>query len=283
MNLDAQFNPYTLPEGNVQISFSGGRTSAFMLHQILAVNGDLPERCKVLFTNTGLEMPETLDFVQECAERWNVPITWLEFTRNKKGPTYKIVTRNTASENGKPFSELLRYKKFMPSPMMRFCTTELKMFTIKRYIRNGCKWDTWTQAVGIRHDESHRAKKTSKDKWQYWYPLLEDLITKEDVTEFWHKQQLACSFDLKLENFRGKTPSGNCDFCFLKSEASIAYMLRNYPDRARWWIDIEKEIGFPFRLDRSLTKMQDFIDRQSDWIFDDEAYLCQANDGECTG
>ena len=48
---------YTLPAGNVQISFSGGRTSAYMLHQILAVNGDLPERCKVVFSNTGREMP----------------------------------------------------------------------------------------------------------------------------------------------------------------------------------------------------------------------------------
>lgn len=27
-------SPYLLPEGNVQIAFSGGRTSAYMLHQI---------------------------------------------------------------------------------------------------------------------------------------------------------------------------------------------------------------------------------------------------------
>jgi len=39
-------NPYILPEGNIQISFSGGRTSAYMLHQILQANGDLPERAK---------------------------------------------------------------------------------------------------------------------------------------------------------------------------------------------------------------------------------------------
>jgi hypothetical protein len=60
-------------------------------------------------------------------------------------------------------------------------------------------------------------------------------------------------------------------------------MLREYPERAKWWINIEKEINFPFRLDRDLTKMQDFLTRQGDWIFDDEAYLCQSDDGECTG
>ena len=31
---------YTLPSGNVQISFSGGRTSAYMLHQIPELIGN---------------------------------------------------------------------------------------------------------------------------------------------------------------------------------------------------------------------------------------------------
>jgi 3'-phosphoadenosine 5'-phosphosulfate sulfotransferase (PAPS reductase)/FAD synthetase len=57
-------NPYTLPDGNVQISFSGGRTSAYMLHQIAEANGGIPDRCKVVFANTGREMPQTLDFAQ---------------------------------------------------------------------------------------------------------------------------------------------------------------------------------------------------------------------------
>lgn len=36
-------SPYTLPDGNVQIAFSGGRTSAYLLHQILDANG----RCRI--------------------------------------------------------------------------------------------------------------------------------------------------------------------------------------------------------------------------------------------
>ncbi|OOY31570.1 hypothetical protein BMI88_10835 [Thioclava sp. F36-6] len=64
---------YTLPPVNVQISFSGGRASAYMLHQILAVNGDLREWAKVIFANTSREIPETLEFEQECAGRWGVP------------------------------------------------------------------------------------------------------------------------------------------------------------------------------------------------------------------
>ena len=92
-------NPYTLPDGDVQISFSGGRTSAYMLYHILEANGSLPDRVKISFANTGREMPETLDFVQECAQRWNIPIIWVEYQRDKerRKNSYRIVSHNEAS------------------------------------------------------------------------------------------------------------------------------------------------------------------------------------------
>ena len=36
----SRLSPYLLPEGNVQIAFSGGRTSAFMLRHILEADGE---------------------------------------------------------------------------------------------------------------------------------------------------------------------------------------------------------------------------------------------------
>ena len=60
-------SPYLLPDGNVQVCFSGGRTSAYMLYQILQTNGGLPDRVEVTFQNTGREMPQTLDF---CGRGW---------------------------------------------------------------------------------------------------------------------------------------------------------------------------------------------------------------------
>ena len=42
-------NSYVLPDGNVSISFSGGRTSAYLLHEIIQANNGIPERAKVLF------------------------------------------------------------------------------------------------------------------------------------------------------------------------------------------------------------------------------------------
>ena len=64
--------------GTTVVSFSGGRTSAYMLRLVLDKNDDL-SNLVVTFANTGKEHPATLEFVRECAERWAVPIVWLEF------------------------------------------------------------------------------------------------------------------------------------------------------------------------------------------------------------
>ena len=94
---------------------------------------------------------------------------------------------------------------------------------------------------------------------------------------------------MNLYGPNGVTPKGNCDGCFLKSEATLAMMWREHPDRMQWWADMEikrsKEIGKKchFHESRTYAGLGDFVNRQGDFIFDDEAYLCQADEGECTG
>lgn len=267
---------YKLPEGSIQIAFSGGRTSAFMLHQILEANGDLPERCVVSFQNTGREMPQTLDFVQECGERWGVSIVWLEYRPTK--PWFERVNHNSASRNGEPFDALIVKKKMLPNTAMRFCTVEMKIKTARRYCR-GIGWDKWTTARGIRADEKRRAKESPDKIITNWHPLVDAGVTKETIADFWESQP----FGLRLPFINDGNPFGNCDMCFLKSEAAKASLIRN-TDRAQWWIDHEIKIGATWRDKMPLDKLRDFVERQGDWIFDAENdALCQADGGECTG
>lgn len=172
-------SPYRLPEGNVQIAFSGGRTSAYMLRQILDANGPLPDRCVVTFQNTGREMPQTLDFVHEVGERWNVPIVWLEYRAEK--PWFEIVSHNSASRDGEPFEALIRKRKYLPNQQSRFCTTELKTRTAKRHLMS-LGWRHWINCVGFRADEQHRINKPKpKDRWTVWTPLATAGVGKRDV------------------------------------------------------------------------------------------------------
>lgn len=193
------------------ISFSGGRTSAYMLWRVLEAHYmSLPPEAVVCFANTGKEDEATLRFVQDCSERWNVPITWLEYAE----VDYTIVNFETASRNGEPFEALIRKRNYLPNPVTRFCTSELKIRPIGRYLLSLGMADTKTEAenmsmIGMRADEQRRAAKI-QDKSRI--PLVTAGITKEDVGAFWRAQP----FDLGLPNNNGVTMHGNCDLCFLK-------------------------------------------------------------------
>lgn len=277
---------YALPEGNVQIAFSGGRTSAYMLRQILEANGNLPDRAVVCFQNTGREMPQTLDFVQECGDRWGVRIVWLEYLPD--APHFEMVSHNSASRNGEPFEALIRERKYLPNQQARFCTGELKVRTSKRYLMSK-GWTEWTNAVGIRADEQRRIRPEDdkmRERWLIWQPLNHAGVTKRDVSAFWSRQP----FDLRLPNVNGKAALGNCDGCFLKSEAALSMLARDFPERHQWWERMENLAsdltsnpnGARFRKEYTRAELRSFVERQGDWIFDTEGALCQADGGECT-
>ncbi|MEO7048735.1 MAG: hypothetical protein ABI091_25765 [Ferruginibacter sp.] len=60
------------------VSFSGGRTSAYMtwwLYNRWEDRNDWDMIC--VFSNTGKEVEGTLEFVEECCKRWDIPINWV--------------------------------------------------------------------------------------------------------------------------------------------------------------------------------------------------------------
>lgn len=236
------------------ISFSGGRTSGYMLWRILQTHGGaLPNDVIVLFSNTGREMPATLDFVRDCSVAWNVPIIWTEYARAPNGPTYRVVNHNSASRDGEPLRLLFNSKPMLPNPVSRFCTIEAKIRTMKRYVMAERGWKRWTNVVGLRADEMGRVERATdparnkKDRWDVVCPLATAGVTQRDVAAFWAAQP----FDLRLA---GKW-EGNCDGCFLKSRAAITRMMQDHPERMAWWAAQEAMPrgagrGATFRADR---------------------------------
>lgn len=265
------------------ISFSGGRTSAYMLWRVLEANGGLPAEAIVCFANTGKEDEATLRFVQDCSEQWNVPITWLEY----RADGYAVVDYKTASRDGEPFEALIRKRGFLPNPVARFCTVELKVRTIHRYLKAN-SWTTWDSMLGIRADEQRRLAKIGNQDYgkheEKIAPLGQAGITKDAVGAFWRAQP----FDLGLPNMNGVTMHGNCDLCFLKGGAQVLSLITEKPERAVWWARMEalalalasKPSGAVFRSDRpSYASMLQFSQEQRD-MFDpnEEAIACFCGD-----
>ena len=272
-------NPFLINEPTC-ISFSGGRTSAYMLYRILEAHQmSLPKEAIVCFCNKGKEHQSTLDFVRDIEKEWNVPIFWLEFTRNPQ--KFKVVNHETASRNGEPFEALIKKRNYLPNPVTRFCTAELKIRSIHKYLKS-IGWDDHNETmdwVGMRADEQRRAAKIA-DKSRI--PLVTAGVTKETVGDFWRNQ----SFDLELPNMNGVTMHGNCDLCFLKGGAQVLSLIAEKPERGIWWAKMEalalasKPSGAVFRSDRpSYASMIEFAANQTD-MFDptEEAIACFCGD-----
>jgi len=288
-------SPYKI-SGTTVVSFSGGRTSAYMLRQVLDNNEDLTDLV-VTFANTGKEHPATLEFVRECAERWSVPIVWLEFRNNDAG--FEVVDFASASRQWEPFEALIRKRKYLPNPVTRFCTIDLKIRIIHKYLRSlglSTEDKPVDMMTGIRADEPRRVvkirhrKSTSESKWATMVmPLADAGVGVQDVTDFWNTQ----AFDLMLPTINGRTLEGNCDLCFLKGANQVYSIIasdRGEPVRkAEWWARMERTAvsssgitgnGALFRFDRpSYQKMLDYSDTQFDMFANqDEAIACFCGD-----
>jgi 3'-phosphoadenosine 5'-phosphosulfate sulfotransferase (PAPS reductase)/FAD synthetase len=248
-----------------------------MLWRILQSNGGLPAEAIVCFANTGKEDEATLQFVQNCSEQWNVEIHWIEF--RDADPAFERVTFESASRNGEPFEALIRKRNYLPNPVTRFCTTELKIRSIHKYLKSlGWKHNEKMDWIGIRADEQRRAAKIERHRM----PLVAAGIRKENVSAFWKAQ----SFDLGLPNNNGVTMHGNCDLCFLKGSAQVLSLIAEKPERAVWWARMEalalasKPSGAVFRSDRpSYSAMIKYAAEQTD-MFDpnEEAISCFCGD-----
>jgi len=247
--------PYAIT-GPALISFSGGRTSAYMLKQMLdAAGGAFEHDVRVCFANTGKEREETLRFVHECQVRWGVPIHWLEW--RPMPARFEEVTYETADRTGAPFEGLIDLRGRLPNPLQRFCSRELKVEPIKAFCRS-IGWDHWQNVIGLRADETRRVRNKLAEndngghRWKSVMPLHSAGVTRDDVMEFWAEQD----FDLGLQPYEG-----NCDLCFMKGSRILQRIIRDDPSRAQWWIEQESG-GNRFERGRSYEVMASDVERQ---------------------
>jgi 3'-phosphoadenosine 5'-phosphosulfate sulfotransferase (PAPS reductase)/FAD synthetase len=242
------------------INFSGGRTSAYLTKRLIEEGGDY----LVTFQNTGKELPQTLDFVNECDKRWNLGIVWLEYRRPA---TFEVVTYETASRNGEPYDQLLEQRpSAIPNMQFRYCTMELKIMTLKRYLKSIGVTD-YTSFNGIRYDEPRRWQKVKDSDIDVELPLVSWKITKADVLNWWKGQE----FDLLVNE-----PYGNCDCCFLKGKGKLATIAKEKPELFDWWISKESK-GRQWKKEITYQQIKDKAQSQLGLWDDDPSFECFCN------
>lgn len=217
------------------INFSGSRASAFMTHWLLKNRSDEFEM-KIIYTNTGKERKETLDFIQECSNHFGWNVIWIEADPNidrNLGNLTRIVDYATASRKGEPFEQLIQ-KFGIPNAAAPLCSRELKAYPIKFFAKS-IGWSKYYTAIAIKSNDSHSINLKVSKKEKILYPLVSMIkATDKDIDLFWSKQP----FDIRLKNYEG-----NCDLCWLKSLRKLMTIVSNKPELAEWWREMETKYG----------------------------------------
>ena len=152
-------------------SISGGKDSAAMslyLHEL----GIEHER---VFLDTGWESPITYEYLRDELPKVIGPITWITGERQME--------------------DLVRHKGMFPGRLIRFCTQELKVRPMIRYLRGLMdEGNDVINTVGIRAAEGAARAQLSEWEWsdgfdcEVWRPLLH--WTEQDVIDIHHRHGL---------------------------------------------------------------------------------------------
>jgi len=228
------------------VSFSGGRTSAYM-SQWLKNNKSNEYEMIFVFSNTGKEREETLEFVDKCDKYFGLNVVWIEPIVNDeygKGTEFIVTDYKNASRNGEPFENFIK-KYGIPNKVNPSCSRELKKVPISKYAKS-IGWKKYYTAIGIREDEIDRMS-GDRLKNRIIYPLISmNPSTKNDVNAFW----LQMPFDLNLKSYEG-----NCDLCWKKSFRKLQTIALENPKLTEWWIEMEGKYGM-YAPDHKIEKIE---------------------------
>lgn len=248
----------------LSISFSGGRTSAYMAKWLLD-NKSNEYDLNFVFANTGAEHEKTLEFIDRCDNEWGLNLTWLETVVNPekgKGSTYKIVDYQSASRKGEPFEAVCAVYG-LSNPDFQPCNREMKTVPMDKYRRDYFGRDCQL-AIGIRVDEIDRMNPRAKDQGIV-YPLVSwHPTTKAEVRHWWADQP----FDLEIPEHMG-----NCVTCWKKSNRKLYTIAKHEPHRFAFFKRMEDEYGLagaqsnnekPRRWFRGYQSVNDIIARSKE-------------------
>jgi len=184
------------------ISFSGGKDSLVVLHQIIQRNPNIP----VVFVDTSITLPETLEYVKELADQWGLNL-------------YIFKPDND-------FFYWLNKKRVWPTKKWRWCYRKLKLPCFKKAIERLGIDGFYT---GLRRAESMwRNKSWGYKDWhkegRYWIvnPILN--WDDRDVEQYIKKHDLPINPCYRLYGYCG------CWYCPFLNEPKVLRVARMHPE-----------------------------------------------------
>jgi hypothetical protein len=211
------------------VSFSGGRTSAYLVWLML-LRKLAGEQVYFIFMDTGCEHPMTYRFVREVVKFWDIPLIVLQVDINPElgqANGYTVWEPKDIQTNMpalKPFIDMVR-KYGTPYIGGAFCTDRLKLVPFKKYCDDHFGKGKYTTWIGIRADEPKRLGR--KEGISYLADISD--FEKSDILEWWEDQP----FNLQIPEHLG-----NCVFCIKKSTQKVGLACRDEPGMMRLFNEV---------------------------------------------
>lgn len=164
------------------------------------------------FCDTHKELPETYEYLDRIKARLGIKIHYL------------------SAERG--FDHWLDvYGGFLPSPKMRWCTKQLKIIPLEKFIGN----DEAISYIGIRADENRDGYISTKPNIKPIYPFKERRLVKADIIRLLEESGIGLP-----DYYRWRSRSG-CSFCFFQRKYEWVMLAQEHPDLFAEAVKYEQE------------------------------------------
>lgn len=213
------------------VSFSGGRTSAYLVY-LMEQRRKAGEDIHYVYMDTGAEHPKTYEFIRNIVKQWNIDLHCLRVIPDPgmgKASSYEELSVDDIGPDLIPWKRMLN-KYGHPYVGGAFCTDRMKSVPFTKYCQERFGKGNYHTWLGIRADESNRLGDAPG------FSYLADIsdFEKQDVLDWWEEQP----FDLGIQEHLG-----NCVFCIKKSMQKVALATMDEPELATQFVDVlEKEI-----------------------------------------
>jgi len=224
-------------DDNIFVSFSGGKTSAYMCKWIQ--DNHKENNLTFVFANTGQEHPKTYEFIRNVVDYFEIDLKIVEAKVTDKGTKHTVVTLDSLCTDGSLFEDVVK-KYGIPNQGYPHCTRELKLQPMKSYVNSLLGRNNYTTAIGIRADEIDRMN-SNYEKLKYYYPLVKQQITKLDINNYWE----AMPFTLEIPEHLG-----NCTWCWKKSFKKHLMVIEEMPEA----YDVPKYLEDKYKINNLETQ-----------------------------
>lgn len=262
---------------------SGGRSSAFMARHIQT---SLKYRKYIklyVFCNTGMERPETINFLKDMIRYWAIPLNIIEGVYSKVpsvGVKSKLVDFDTMDMDGKVFSQAIEHLNKIkwtgvPNQAVPYCSDYLKTRVSHHFAKEIFGTTKYIKAIGYRLEDMPKRitlAELKADKSRI-APLLTDFdtpISQLHLNVFFDKEPFKLQIHSKL---------GNCELCWKKSDKNLIESIQYGTRFIDWHRNQELKYGDMFFRNNlsidDLVKMAESGTQLS--MFEDAGDKCVCN------